>query len=103
MPTPPPLALPSEQKLLRGLGERLRLARQRRKFSMALVAERAGLSRVTLHRIEKGNAAVTLGSYLRVMFVLRLDRDLDLIAKDDELGRRLRDLELPQSRARAKP
>lgn len=70
---------------------------------MALVAERAGLSRVTLHRVEKGDAAVTLGSYLRVMMVLGLDRDLAHIAKDDELGRRLQDLELPRPRARAKP
>ena len=103
MPTRPPIALPSEQRLLVGLGERLRLARQRRKFSMALVAERAGLSRVTLHRIEKGDAAVTLGSYLRVMMVLGLDRDLGLLAKDDELGRRLQDLELPKQRSTPTP
>lgn len=69
---------------------------------MALVAERAGLSRVTLHRIERGDAAVTLGNYLRVMMVLGLERDLGLLAKDDELGRRLQDLELPRPRARAK-
>lgn len=65
---------------------------------MALVAERAGLSRVTLHRIEKGDAAVTLGNYLRVMMVLGLERDLALLAKDDELGRRLQDLQLPKPR-----
>jgi transcriptional regulator with XRE-family HTH domain len=36
------------------------------------VAEAAGISRVTLHRIEKGEAAVTMGAYLRVMAALGL-------------------------------
>jgi len=70
---------------------------------MALVAERAGLSRVTLHRIERGDSAVTMGSYLRIMMVLGLERDLSLIAKDDELGRRLQDLELSKPRRGPKP
>ena len=87
-----------ERALLTGLGERLRLARLRRKLSAEIVAERAGISRVTLHRAEKGDPAVTLGTYSKILGVLRLENDLGLIAKDDELGRRLQDLELPQTR-----
>ena len=87
-----------ERALLTGLGERLRLARLRRKLSAEIVAERAGISRVTLHRAEKGIPAVTLGTYLKILSVLRLENDLDQIAKDDQLGRRLQDLELPPAR-----
>ena len=87
-----------ERALLTGLGERLRLARLRRKLSAEIVAERAGISRVTLHRAEKGDPAVTLGTYSKILGVLRLENDLALIAKDDELGRRLQDLALPQTR-----
>jgi len=88
----------SEQALLSGLGERLRLARLRRGFSADVVAERAGMSRVTLFRAEKGDPAVTLGRYLKILGVLHLERDLENIAKDDTLGRRLQDLELPKKR-----
>lgn len=52
----------SERALLKQLGERLRAARLRRKFSAETVAERAGISRMTLHRMEKGDPAVTLGN-----------------------------------------
>lgn len=86
----------SERALLTGFGERLRLARKRRGFSADIVAERAGISRVTLFRAEKGDPAVTLGSYLKILGVLHLEGDLELMAKDDILGRRLQDLALPQ-------
>lgn len=93
----------SEQALLSGLGERLRLARLRRGFSADIVAERAGLSRVTLFRAEKGEPAVTLGSYLKILGVLHLEHDLENIARDDILGRRLQDLALPQKRKQRGP
>jgi transcriptional regulator with XRE-family HTH domain len=88
----------SERALLSAFGERLRLARLRRKLSGEVVAQRSGISRVTLHRAEKGDPAVTLGTYLKILGVLRLESDLALLAKDDELGRRIQDLDLPQKR-----
>ena len=89
--------LPQTQKILCQMGEQIRLARLRRHLSSELVAERAGVSRQTVTAIEKGSASVALGAYATVLHALGgLERDLLLIAKDDELGRKLQDLELPQ-------
>lgn len=87
---------PREQRLLTDLGERLRLARLRRRLPAETVAVRAAISRKTLYRAEQGSPAVALGVYLRVLAVLGLTEDLTLVAKDDRLGRRLQDLGLPQ-------
>ncbi|MCL2161112.1 MAG: helix-turn-helix domain-containing protein [Betaproteobacteria bacterium] len=95
MPSKPLLIFPSEKKLLTDFGERLRLARLRRRYTAALVAERAGVSRMTLSRVEQGSPAVTLGVYLRVLSVLNLENDLTILAADDRLGRKLQDLGLP--------
>ena len=81
----------SAGRLLSALGENLKLARLRRRLSSALVAERAGISRTTLHHIEKGSPQVALGAYFLVLFVLGLEKDLLAVARDDELGRRLQD------------
>jgi len=92
--------LPKNQKILGRLGEQIKLARLRRKFSAELVAERAGISRPTLLSIEKGQASVSIGSYMNVLHVLGLEKDFLLVAKDDELGRKLQDLDLtPKERA----
>ncbi len=90
--------LPTLARRLSVLGERLRLARMRRKFSAETVAKRAGVSRMTLYRIESGDPVVALGSYARVLAVLQLDADLDRLALDDALGRRLQDLGIPERR-----
>jgi transcriptional regulator with XRE-family HTH domain len=92
--------LPAQQDRLAQLGERLRLARRRRKLSAAMVAERAGMSRVTLTAVEKGMPGVTMGAYLAVMQVLGLDAGLDRMAADDALGRELQDASLQPNRPR---
>jgi transcriptional regulator with XRE-family HTH domain len=69
----------------------LRLARLRRRLTTAQVAERSGIDRSTLYRIERGDASVSFGVYANVLFCLGLDKDLDAIARDDELGRKLQD------------
>ena len=102
MPSKPPLVFPSEQKLLSEFGERIRLARLRRKLSAQVVATRAGISRMTLSRAEGGASSVTIGTYLRILSVLHLEEDLALMAADDKLGRRLQDLGLPTPRRASK-
>jgi len=104
MPSKSPVVFPQERRLLGELGERLRLARLRRKLSNAAVAQRAGISRTTLYKVEAGDPASTLGSYLRVLAVLGLEKDLNLLAADDKVGRKLQDLglEVPQPRASRK-
>jgi len=100
MPRKPPTLFPQEQQILADLGERLRLARKRRRLSNAVVAGRAGISRTTLYKVEAGDAGATLGSYVRVLAVLGLEGDLNRLAADDRLGRKLQDLALePKRRA----
>ena len=87
--------MPKTREILEQMGEQIRLARLRRKLSLELVAERAGISRATLISIEKGAPTVSMGSYAAVLHALNnMDKDLLLVAKDDELGRKLQDLEL---------
>ena len=91
--------LPQTREILNQMGEQIRLARLRRHLSAELVAERAGISRMTLSNIEKGSPSVAIGSYAGVLHALNgMDKDLLLVAKDDELGRKLQDLELPTRR-----
>lgn len=85
--------LPVTELLLQRLGERLRLARLRRRLQSQQVAERAGLSLVTLRKIERGNPGVTMGAYLSVLQVLQLEEELNKVAVEDKLGRHLQDIE----------
>jgi transcriptional regulator with XRE-family HTH domain len=88
--------MPGTQKILDTMGEQIKMARLRRRISAELAAERAGISRTTLWAVEKGSASVAIGIYAAVLHALNnMDTDLLLIAKDDELGRKLQDLELP--------
>lgn len=83
--------LPQAKKTLEMFAENIKLARLRRKLSMEQIAERAGISRSTLVKIEKGDDSVSMGSYFQVLFVMRLDKDFLNVAKDDVLGRKIQD------------
>jgi len=89
-----PILLPKAQKVVSTLGENIKLARLRRKYSTQQVSERANISRPTLLSIEKGNPNVSIGAYVKVLMVLGLEKDITTVAKDDDLGRRLQDANL---------
>lgn len=98
MPKPAATLYPSSIRTLLALGQRLKDARLRRHFSAETVAARAGITRQTLTKIESGNGSVTMGNYFQVLVVLGLDKDINAVALDDVLGRRLQDEALPQRR-----
>lgn len=87
--------MPKTEAILAQMGEQIKLARLRRNISTELAAERANISRSTLWNVEKGNSSVSIGVYAAVLHALNgMDKDLLLVAKDDELGRKLQDLNI---------
>src|SRR5438876_9324928 len=96
----PPLRQPQAQLLVE-LGERLRSARLRRKLTAGAVAADAGVSRVTVHRAERGNGAIAIGTLIRIMGALDLAGDFALLTRDDKMGRLLQDSRLRPRRAKA--
>ena len=88
------IIFPKLAKLMEQVGENIKLARKRRKLTTIQVAERAGIARSTLYLIEKGYTSVAFGAYLNVLRVLGLQNDVLQLAADDDLGRKLQDLEL---------
>lgn len=88
------IILPKYTALLWQRGENIKLARKRRELTATQVAERAGIARSTLYIVEKGESSVALGAYFNVLCVLGLQNDFLKLAADDELGRKLQDLDL---------
>jgi len=76
MPARNPPVAPTPLEQIARLGEQLRQARKRQKVSAAAAAEAAGMSRVTLHRIEAGEPSVTLGAWLAAADALGLQLNL---------------------------
>jgi transcriptional regulator with XRE-family HTH domain len=92
-------ALPGPvQRALTKLGEDIGAARRRRRITMAIMAERAFITRKTLARVERGDSGVSLGIYATVLFVLGMVERLgDLVdSRSDQLGRMLQDERLPK-------
>ena len=85
-------------RALKKLGQDINDARRRRRITMELMAERAGISRSTLSRIEKGDENTSLGSYASVLFVLGLTNQLGNLAdaNNDLMGQTLEEENLPK-------
>lgn len=85
-------------RALRKVGQDISEARRRRRIATALMAERAGISRGTLAKIEKGDPATSMGNYASVLFVLRMvSRVSDLVdSNHDLIGRHIDEENLPK-------
>lgn len=81
------LFLPRKAKgELETMGMQIKLARKRRRISLAQMAERTQCSQLTVMRVEKGEPTVSIGIYARILFGLGLDEDLTLVAQKDPAG-----------------
>ena len=85
-------------RALRKLGHDIRDARRRRRIPVAILAERASVSRTTLNKVEKGEPGVSLGIYATVLFVLgMIDRLVDIAdPRHDAVGLELEEENLPK-------
>src|SRR5215471_5223514 len=85
-------------RALRKLGHDMRDARRRRRIPVVIRAERASISRMTLNKIEKGDAGVYMGNYATVLFALgMIERLADLAdLTHDAIGRELEEERLPE-------
>ena len=73
MPAKPPETSNAAAEKLLELGQRIRAQRKLLRVSAVAAAESAGMSRVTLHRIERGEPSVTMGAYLNAMMALGME------------------------------
>ncbi len=88
------ILFPRYEEMMEQLGENIKLARKRRKLTATQVAERANISRNTLYLLEKGKSNVSIAALFNVLRVLGLHMDILKLAADDELGRKLQDLDI---------
>lgn len=86
------------KKAIAQLGANLKEARIKRNLTMALVEERAGITHVTLSKVEKGEPTVSMAIYAKVMFVLGLIDNLYELANplNDAIGRQYEIDNLPK-------
>ena len=85
-------------RALRKLGQDICDARRRRRIPVAIMAERAFISRTTLNKIEKGESGVSIGNYATVLFILGMIESLGNLAdiRNDSVGIALEEENLPK-------
>jgi transcriptional regulator with XRE-family HTH domain len=94
------------QMRLQELGNRLRLARQRRQWTQKVLSGKTGVSEGTIKKIEAGNPRVPLGFWVQLLDVFALAEELDLLAQpeNDRIGAAMEERPLRQRvRAKAAP
>lgn len=84
------------RKPAKALGRRLADARLARRITQEQMAERVGVSRATISKLEGGDPSVGMDTLFRVLSILGMVGDIDLIAGDDRVGRELALANLPR-------
>jgi transcriptional regulator with XRE-family HTH domain len=95
---------PKVKRSLAALGGDIAVARRKRGFTVATMAERMGVSKNTFLRVEKGDPTVTLGIYAMALFVLGFGEALGSLIEPqrDEIGLALDEERLPKRIRRKK-
>jgi len=75
---------PSSSELLRQFGERLACVRRARGLTAQRFSRELGISRTTLGAAERGEPAVTMGTYMRILAQLGMAADVALLAAQTE-------------------
>ena len=94
MPAKTPPLSSEHEKALQRLGREIHRRRKALKITATTTSEAAGVSRMTLNRIERGEPSVTLGAYYKVIVALGLA--FDLYDSSLEKGKKCRSLNLPE-------
>ncbi|MDE5616072.1 MAG: helix-turn-helix domain-containing protein [Alphaproteobacteria bacterium] len=83
---------------LKKLGTEIKEARIRRRITTAMMCERAGITRPTLAKVERGDPMTSMGIYAKVLFVLNLHEKLGEIAdiRYDQIGLSIEAAKLPK-------
>lgn len=79
------------RKRLAKMGVQIKNARLRRNISVEEISHKSGVSETTYYAIEKGKDTVSVGAYAAVLSVLELDKDIELIATDEEGKKKFRE------------
>ena len=79
------------RKRLAKMGVQIKNARLRRNISVEEISNKSGVSETTYYAIEKGKDTVSVGAYAAVLSVLELDKDIELIATDEEGKKKFRE------------
>ena len=66
------------------LGQRIRVARIRRGWSVADLASKAGVNRNTVTALELGKPGTAIGVCITVLWALGLDKSVDAVADPDD-------------------
>ncbi len=86
------------RRSLKKLGRDIRVARKKRRLTVAMMMERVGVSKVTYLKVEKGDPRVGVGIYATTLMALGLGTPLADIADPagDEEGLAMEESRLPE-------
>ncbi|WP_018158493.1 helix-turn-helix transcriptional regulator [Thioalkalivibrio sp. ALE14] len=90
--------LPPLENAMKRAGENIEIARKRRQWTEAMMAERIGVSRKTYAKIESGDPSVSWGAVAFALFVLGMTEQIENLGapEKDPTGLRLSEDRLPK-------